>query len=182
MTTRNVSMCAPRVIRHTSIRYLSPSHTQASTSVHRYSSLLQWSVTLGQRGHVGRILCTKCTLHSIHRLTVWYCNTQNNFSPPVASIFSIHALASPKGWNANYDEEQLTVGKKCLRCFFYLYRFGKHVSYGFPVINFCYPAVHFGTHSMCLSALHTATRKVIIFTSHTERQYSRIWKGLTTHQ
>jgi len=46
--------------------------THASTWVHRYSSLLQRSVPLGQRGHVaivGRILCTKCTLHSNHRLT-----------------------------------------------------------------------------------------------------------------
>jgi hypothetical protein len=46
--------------------------THASTWVHRYSSLMQWSVPLGQRGHVaivGRILCTKCTLHSNHRLT-----------------------------------------------------------------------------------------------------------------
>jgi len=56
--------------------------THASTWVHRYSSLLQWSVPLGQRGHVaivGRIpgfvcrrvlcvLCTKCTLQSNHRL------------------------------------------------------------------------------------------------------------------
>ena len=58
--------------------------TRASTWVHRYSSLLRWSVTLGQRGHVamvGRILCTKCTLHSNHRLTVWYSNTQNDFFP-----------------------------------------------------------------------------------------------------
>ena len=46
--------------------------THASTWVHQYSSLLQWSVPLGQRGHVamlGWILCTKCTLHSNHRLT-----------------------------------------------------------------------------------------------------------------
>ena len=52
--------------------------TRASTLVHRYSSLLQWSVTLGQRGHVIMmecILCTKCTLHSNYRLTVWYSNT-----------------------------------------------------------------------------------------------------------
>jgi len=78
------SMCAPLVTRHTSIRYLSSCHTHTSTLVHRYSSLLQWSVTLGQRGHVamlGRILCTKCTLHSNHRLTVWYSNTQNDFFP-----------------------------------------------------------------------------------------------------
>jgi len=46
--------------------------TRASTWVHRYSSLLQWFVPLGQWGHVamvGRILCTKCTLHSNHELT-----------------------------------------------------------------------------------------------------------------
>jgi len=50
--------------------------THASTWVHRYSSLLQWSVPLGQRGHVAMVgrkpglwLCTKCTLHSNHRFT-----------------------------------------------------------------------------------------------------------------
>jgi hypothetical protein len=41
-------------------------HTKASTWMHRYSSLLQWSVPLSYRGHVGRI---HCTLHSNHRLT-----------------------------------------------------------------------------------------------------------------
>ena len=84
--------------------------THTSTWVHRYSSLLQWSVPLGQRGHVtmlGRILCTKFTLHSNHRLTVWYSNTQNDFSPG-ASIFLLHTLASPSGRNVNYDENQLT--------------------------------------------------------------------------
>jgi len=47
--------------------------THASTWVHRYSSLLQWSVPLDRRGHVamvGRIICTKCTVHSNHRLTL----------------------------------------------------------------------------------------------------------------
>jgi len=46
--------------------------THASTWVHRYSSLLQRSVPLGQRVHVamvGRIICTKSTLHGNHRLT-----------------------------------------------------------------------------------------------------------------
>ena len=46
--------------------------TRASTWVHRYSSLLQWSVLLGQRGHVAMVLCvlcTKCALRSNHRLT-----------------------------------------------------------------------------------------------------------------
>jgi len=46
--------------------------THASTWVQRYSSLLQWSVLLGQRRHgamVLRVLCTKYTLHSNHWLT-----------------------------------------------------------------------------------------------------------------
>ena len=87
--------------------------THASTWVHRYSSLLQWSVPLGQRGHVVMllcVLCTKCTLHSNHRLTVWYSKTQNDFSPG-AAIFSLHTLASPSGRNVNYDENNL-LGKK----------------------------------------------------------------------
>jgi hypothetical protein len=51
------------------------------------------------------VLCTRCTLHSNHRLTVWYSNTQNDFSHG-AAIFS-----SPSGRNVNYDEEQLTAEK-----------------------------------------------------------------------
>jgi len=44
----------------------------------------------------------------------------------------------------NYDENQLT-GKKILSLSFYLYRFRKYVSYGFPIINFCDPGVHYET-------------------------------------
>jgi hypothetical protein len=108
--------------------------------VHRYSSLLQWSVPLGQRGHaamVRRILCTVTT-----DLVVWHSNTQNDFSPG-AAIFSLHTLASPSGRNVNYDEKQISGGKKNLSCSFYLYSFRKYVSYGFPIITFCNPGVHF---------------------------------------
>ena len=87
--------------------------THASTWVLLCSTLLQRSVSLGQRRNVAkvrRILCTKCTLHSNHRITVWYSNTQNDFSPG-AAIFSLHTLESPRGRNVNYDEKQLTVVK-----------------------------------------------------------------------
>jgi len=134
-------MCAPPVTRHTSIRYSSSCHTHASTLVHRYSSLLQWSVSLGQWGHVAMVLCVLCTLQSNHRLTVWYSNTQNDFFPG-AAIFSLHTLASPSGRNVNYVEKQLTGEKFFLSCSFYQYRFGKYVSYGFSIINFCNPGVH----------------------------------------
>jgi len=88
--------------------------TNASTRVHRYSSLLQWSAPLGQRGHVGGSLAyfarnTRCTVTT--DLLVWYSNTQNDFSPG-AAIFSLHTLATPIGRNVNYDEKQLTGGKK----------------------------------------------------------------------
>ena len=36
-----------------------------------------------------------------------------------------------------------------MSCSFYLYRFRKYVSYGFPIINFFNPGVHNGTH--CIS-------------------------------
>jgi len=151
-------MCTPRVTQHTSIRYSSSCHTHVSTWVHRYSSLLQWSVPLGQRGHVamvGRILCTKCTLHSNHRLTVSYSDTQNDFYPG-AAIFSLHKLASPSARNVNYDENQLTGGG--MSCSFYLYRFRKYVSYGFPIINLYNRGVHYKT--LCiLSFLYI--RKII---------------------
>ena len=47
-------------------------------------------------------------------LVVWYSNTQNDFSR-AAGIFSLHTLASPSGWNVNYDETQFT-GKKISIC------------------------------------------------------------------
>ena len=37
------------------------------------------------------------------------------------------------------------LGKKNWSCSFYLYRFRKYVSYGFTVINFCNPGVHYET-------------------------------------
>jgi len=55
----------------------------------------------------------RCTANT--DLLVWYCNTQNYFSPG-AAIFSLHTLASPSGRNVNYDEKQLT-GKKCFELF-----------------------------------------------------------------
>jgi len=89
LTTRDLSMCAPRVTRHTSIRYSSSCHTQASIWAHRYSSLLQWSASLGQRCHVERILCTDLLCDIATRKTT--------SSPPGALIFhyiNSHRLAA----------------------------------------------------------------------------------------
>ena len=37
------------------------------------------------------------------------------------------------------------LGEKILSGSFYLYRFRKYVSYGFPIINLCNPGVHYET-------------------------------------
>jgi hypothetical protein len=145
LTTRNVQ-CAHHGWHGTHQYDIQVLATQASTWVYQYSSLLQQSVPLGQRGHVGGSFTyfarnARCTVTT--DLFVCYSNTQNDFSPGVA-IFSPHTLASPSGRNVNYDEKQLT-GKKILSCSFYLYRFRKHLSYGFHIINFCNPSVHYET-------------------------------------
>jgi hypothetical protein len=62
-----------------------------------------------------------------------------------SAIFSLYKLASPGGRNVNYDEKQLIGGKKNFSCSFYLYGFRKYVSYGFPIINFRNPGVHYET-------------------------------------
>jgi len=94
--------------------------THAPTWVHRNSSLLQWSVPLGQRGHMAMVFvyfawnaCCAVTT----KLLVWYSNTKKkkDFSPRVA-IFSLHTLASPSGRNVNYNEKLLT-GKKTFELF-----------------------------------------------------------------
>ena len=121
--------------------------THASTWVHRYSSLLQWSVAIGRRGFVGGSFAyfarnARCTANTY--LLVWYSNTQNGFSPG-AAIFSLRTLASPSGRNVHYDEKKLTGEKFFLSCSFYLYRFRKYVFHGFPIINFCNLGLHYGT-------------------------------------
>ena len=138
-------MFAPRATRHTSIRYSSSCHTHASTSVHRYSSLLpclQVSEVTWHWWDEYFARNARCTVTT--DLLVWYSNTQNDFYPR-AAIFSLHTLASLSGRNVNYDEKQLTGGKKKLSCSLYLYRFRKYVSYSFPIINCCNPRVHYET-------------------------------------
>jgi hypothetical protein len=85
--------------------------THVSTWMHRYSSLLQWSLPLGQRGHgamVGRIpglvcrrvfcvLCTKCTMHSNHILNrVIFQHSKRLLSPqrPFSHYIHSHRLAA----------------------------------------------------------------------------------------
>ena len=56
------------------------------------------------------VLCTKCTLHSNHRLTRVIFQHMKRLLPR-AAILSLHAFASPSGRNVNYDGKQLTGEK-----------------------------------------------------------------------
>ena len=74
--------------------------THASTWVHRYTSLLQRVVALGQRGHVAMVLCvlcTKCTSHSNCRLNSCDIPTHKTTSPPerpFSHYIHLHHLAA----------------------------------------------------------------------------------------
>jgi hypothetical protein len=87
---------------------------------------------------------------SNHRLTRVILQQTKRLSPG-AAIFSLHTLASLSGRNANYGEKQRTGGK--FFSSFYLYRFRKYVSYGFPIINFCNPGIHYET--PCISGINS---------------------------
>jgi len=114
---------------------------------HRYSSLLQWSTHLGHWGQVamvGWILWTKCTLHNNHRLNSCDIPTHITTSPPERSFSHyIHSFRlAEEMWTTMKSN---LLGKIFLSCSFYLYRFRKYVFYGFPIINFCNPRVHYET-------------------------------------
>ena len=111
LTTRDVR-CVHHVCHGTQRYDIQVLATHASTLVHRYSSLLQWSVAIGQRRLVGGSFAyfvrnARSTVTT--DLLVWYSNTQNDFSPG-ATIFSLPTLASTSRRNVNYDEKKLTGG------------------------------------------------------------------------
>ena len=143
-------MCAPRVTRHTSIRYSSSWHTRVNMGdfcLHKHP------VSLNCLYHARMVLSAggsfaycarnaRCTV-----TTDLLCDipTHKTTSPPGAAIFSQHTPASPSGRNGNCDEKQFTGEFFFFSCSFYLYRFRESVFYGFPIINFCNPGVHYET-------------------------------------
>ena len=100
---------------------------------------------------------TRCTVTT--GLLVWYSNTQNDFCPG-AAIFAVHTLASPSSRNVNYDEKQLTEIFFFFSSSFYLNRFRKYVSYGFPILNFFIPLVHYET--SCILRISTGKPIILI--------------------
>jgi hypothetical protein len=129
--------------------------THTSTWVHRYSSLLQWSFPLDQRGYVlmvGRIpLRTLHEMHVAQRPQTYSCvipahKTTSPQERPFSHYIHSHRLAAEM-WTAMKNN----WGQHFLSCSFYLYRFRKYVSYGFPIINFCNPGIHYETPCITLS-------------------------------
>jgi hypothetical protein len=159
-----------------------------STWVHQYFSLPQWSMPLGQQGHmvssVGGSFAyfarnARCTVTI--DLPMWYYNTQNDFSPerPFSRYIHLHRLAAEM-WTMMKNN---LLGKKNLSCSFYLYRFRKYVPCGFPVINFCNPRVHYQT--LCISCnWPTCFPSVMHYTSmqgfSAPHHYFLVWLGAST--
>ena len=144
-----ITMCAPCVTRHTSIRYSSSSAIngrQLDFCLRRHpvsvNCLYHARIFLTVGGSFAYFARNaRCTVTT--DLLVCYPNTQNDFCPR-AAICSLYKPALPSGRNVNCDDKQLT-GKKFCSCSFYLYRFRKYLSYGFPIINFCNPGEHYET-------------------------------------
>jgi len=87
------SMCAPRMTRHTSIRYSSSCHTRVNmgASIFFTAAMIRAFRSATSRRRVLCVLCTKCTLHSNHRLTrVIFQHTKRPFS----HYIHLHRLAA----------------------------------------------------------------------------------------
>ena len=125
------SMCAPRVTRHTSIRYSLSCHKRVNMgeSIFFTAAMIRAFRSARSRDSGGTN-----TLHEMHvaqQPQTYSCDipTHKTTSPPerpFSHCIHSHRLAA---------EKQLT-GEKKLSCSFYLYRFRKYVSYGFPIIIF----------------------------------------------
>jgi hypothetical protein len=88
------------------------------------------------------ILRTKCTFPSNHKLTRVIFQAHKTTSPPerpFSHYIHSHRLAAEM-WTVMKNK---LVGKIFFSCSFYLYKFRKYLSYGFPIINFCNPGVHY---------------------------------------
>jgi hypothetical protein len=94
------------------------------------------------------------------------CHTRVNMGASIFLYIHSHRLATEM-WTTIKNN---FLGKKISSCSFYLYRFRKYVSYGFTIINFCNPGVHYET--PCI--IHTRriySLKYHIFQTNSELVY-----------
>ena len=111
-------------------KFLPHTRVNMGTSIFFTAAMIRAFRSARSRGNGGeRILCTKCTLHSNHRLTVWYSDTQKTSPPerPFSDYIHSHRLAV-EIWTTL---KTTYWGENVLSCSFYLYRFRKYVAYGF---------------------------------------------------
>ena len=137
-------MRAPRVTQHTLIRYSSSCLTRVNmgASIFFTAAMIRAFKSARSRRRVLCLLCTKCTLHSHNRLTrVIFQHTKTFLPPerPFSHYIHSHRLAAVM-WTTIKNK---LLGGGVLSCSFYLYRFCKYVSYGFYIIHFCNPGVHY---------------------------------------
>jgi len=132
-------MCAPRVTRHTSIRYSSSYHTPVNmgASIFFNSAMIRAFRSARSRRRVLCALCTKCTLYSNHRLTrVIFQHTKRLLPPerPFSHYIHSHRLAA----------EMRTTTKNNL--------LGKNV--------WVFPSICTGFVNTCLNTLRTGSFKL----------------------
>jgi len=144
-------MCASQVTRHTSIRYSSSCHTRVNMGafcLHRHP------VTVNYLYHPRMVLSVggsfayfarnaRCTVTTDLLCDIPTHKTTSPPKRPFSHYINSHRLAAEM-WITMKDN-LLGRKKKNLSCSFYLHRFRKYVSYGFPIINFCNPGAYYET-------------------------------------
>jgi len=141
-------MCTPRVTRHTSIQYSSSSAVNGrplGSCFHRHpvsvNCLYQARMILSVGGSFAYFARNaRCAVTTDLLCDIPTHKTTSPPERPFSRYVHSHRLAAEL-WTAMKNN---LLGKKILSSF-YLYRFRKYVSYGFPIINFCNPGVHYET-------------------------------------
>jgi hypothetical protein len=106
-------MCAPWVTRHTSIRYTSscPTRVNMGASICFTAAMIRVFRSARSRGNSGTNTLHEMLVAQYNKLTHVIFQHIKRLLPGTA-IFSLHTLASPSGRIVNYDEKQLSWGKK----------------------------------------------------------------------
>jgi hypothetical protein len=134
-------MCVPRMTRHTSIWY---SSSPAVSGWPLHFCLHRHPVSVNRLYHARMDLFVGWSFAYVARnarctvTTDLLCDipTHKTTSPPerpFSHYIHSHCLTAEM-WTTM--KNNLFGGKKILSCSFYLYRFRKYVSYGFPITNF----------------------------------------------
>jgi len=140
-------MCAPPVTQHTSIRY-SSSFSVNGWSLdfffHRHPVSVSCLYYARMVLYVGRSFAycarnARCTVTTDLLFDIATHKTTSPPEQPFSHYIHSHRLAAEM-WTTMKNN---LLEKKFLNFSFYLYRFRKYVPYGFAIINFCNPGVHY---------------------------------------